>query len=229
MLAEFPHPQVTVVICTLNEEGNLCHVLPKIPAWVDEVLLVDGHSRDKTVDMARKIRPDIRVLYQPEIGKGDALRCGFEHASGDIVVTLDADGATDPEEMPKFTKPLLEGYEFAKGSRFSIRLPAKKPAHRMFGNLLIAALFNILYFSRFTDVCSGYNAFWKKALNGIDLGGDCFEDEPLLVAKVKKARLSIAEVGHCDLGRMYGEGNSPSWRQGFKAIKSIVRERLHNL
>lgn len=226
MLAEFPHPKVAVVICTLNEEGNLSYVLPEIPAWVDEVVLVDGHSTDKTVDTARKLRPDIRILYQPYVGKGDALRWGIKHASGDIIVTLDADGATDPGEMSKFTKPLLEGYEFAKGSRFSIRLPAKKPAHRMFGNLLITAVFNILYFSRFTDICSGYNAFWKKALNGIDLNGDCFEDEPLLVARVKKAGLSIAEVGHCDLGRIYGEGKAPSWRQGFKAIKALTRERL---
>ena len=80
MLTEFPYPTVSVVICTLNEEKNLTYVLPQIPAWVDEVVLVDGHSTDRTVDTARKLRPDIRILHQLNIGKGDALRCGFKNA-----------------------------------------------------------------------------------------------------------------------------------------------------
>jgi len=221
------YPRITVLICAFNEEKSLPHVLPKIPTWVDEVLLVDGHSMDKTVEVARRLRPDIRVLYQPDRGKGDALRYGIKHASGDIVVTLDADGATDPKDMPKFIEPLLKGYDFAKGSRFTSSLPANKASHRIFGNLLIAAVFNIVYGGRYTDLCSGYNAFWKRALERVNFeSSDCFEDEPLLVARVKRAGLRIAEVGHRDLGRIYGEGKAPSWRQGLKAIKTIVRERI---
>jgi len=227
MYPEYPYPRVSVVICAFNEEKNLPHVLPKIPGWVDEVLLVDGRSTDRTVEVAERLRPDIRVLYQPDRGKGDALRHGIKHASGDIIVMLDADGATDPKEMPKFIGPLLKGYDFAKGSRFTLSLPVNKASHRIFGNLLIAAVFNILYGSRYTDLCSGYNAFWKKALGRIDLDpSDCFEDEPLLIARVKRVGLRIAEVGHRDLGRIYGEGKAPSWRQGLKAIKTIVRERI---
>jgi glycosyltransferase involved in cell wall biosynthesis len=91
--------KTTVLICTLNEEKNLPHVLPRIPQWVDEVLLIDGHSTDQTVEVAKKLRQDIRVLYQPGKGKGDALKYGIQHASGDIIITLDADGATDPCEI----------------------------------------------------------------------------------------------------------------------------------
>ncbi len=87
---------ITALVCTLNEAENLCHVLPNIPAWVDEVLLVDGHSTDNTVEVAKKLCPDIHILYQPGKGKGDALKHGIKHAKGDIIVTLDADGATDP-------------------------------------------------------------------------------------------------------------------------------------
>jgi glycosyltransferase involved in cell wall biosynthesis len=227
MFPEFPYPKVSVIICTLNEEGNLPYVLPKIPAWVDEVVLVDGHSTDRTVEVAEKLRPDAKVYYQPERGKGDALRYGFIHVSGDIIITLDADGATDPEEIPKFIELLLKGYDFVKGSRFSIRLPSKKPSHRILGNLLIAAVFNILYGARYTDLCSGYNAFWKKSLERVDLySSDCFEDEPLLIAKVKKAGLNVVEVGHNDFGRVSGESKAPSWRQGLKAIKTITREKF---
>src|SRR3989338_7264825 len=102
--------EISVIICTFNEEENLSFVLPKIPEWVDEVLLVDGNSCDNTVSVAKKLRPDIQILYQPGKGKGDALRYGFSKAKGDIIVTLDADGSTDPAEMDKFIEPLLNGY-----------------------------------------------------------------------------------------------------------------------
>jgi len=224
-----PYPRISVVICAFNEEKNLPHVLPKIPNWVDEVLLVDGHSTDRTVDIARRLRHDIRVLYQPKVGKGDALRFGIKQATGDIIVTLDADGATDPFEMNKFIDALLKGYDFAKGSRFCIRLPTDKPTHRIFGNLLIAIIFDILFFARFKDLCSGYNAFWKRSISKVSLQSeDCFEDEPLLIASAKKSGLRIVEVGHCDHGRILGESKAPSLRQGLKALKTLLKVKLTN-
>lgn len=221
------YPRVCVLICTLNEADNLRHVLPKIPGWVDEVLLVDGHSTDGTVELAQQLRPDIRILYQPGKGKGDALRCGIQQASGDIIVTLDADGTTDPEEMPRFVDHLLTGYDFVKGSRFALSRPVGKPRHRIFGNWLIVTTFNILFWKRYTDLCSGYNAFWKKSLERVNLSSaDGREDEPLINARVRKAGLKVKEVGHHDKGRFVGESKAPSWQQGFKAIKTILRERL---
>ena len=92
-------PPVSVIICTLNEEPNLPLVLPKIPDWVDEIILVDGHSTDATIKVAKKIRPDIKILCQPGNGKGDALKCGIAAATGEIIVTLDADGETPPEDI----------------------------------------------------------------------------------------------------------------------------------
>ena len=219
-------PKITALICTLNEAANLPDLLPRIPDWVDEVLLVDGHSVDETVEIARKLRPEIRVLFQPGKGKGDALRYGIKQASGDIVVTLDADGTTDPEDLSRFVEPLLSGYDFVKGSRFSRGLPANKPKHRMFGNFLIAMTFNVLYFRMYTDLCSGYNAFWKKSLEGVSLSGGYFEDEPLINARIAKAGLKTKEVGHLDKGRTGGESKAPAWRQGFGAIKTIVKERF---
>ena len=130
-------PSISVIICTLNEEQCLPHVLPRISACVSEVLLVDGHSTDRTVEVARELRPDIRVLMQPGRGKGDALRHGFRHATGDIIVTIDADGATDPADMHRFVAPLLRGHRFVKGSRFRWGLPKGMPRHRILGNWLL--------------------------------------------------------------------------------------------
>jgi len=217
---------ITALICTLNEEENLPHVLPKLPKWVDEVLIVDGHSTDGTVEAIRQLRADAKVLTQPGRGKGDALKYGIEQVNGDIVVTLDADGTTDPADMPRFVEHLLRGYEFVKGSRFALSLPVGKPRHRIFGNWVIVTTYNILYRTNYTDLCSGYNAFWKQAIARVDLSGWTDQEEPLLNARVRKAGLKVIEVGHHDKGRTGGETKQPSWRQGSGAIRTVIRERF---
>ncbi len=221
-------PKLTLVICAINEEANLCYVLPKIPQWVDETLLVDGHSTDNTAEVARKLCPDIHILSQPGKGKGDALKYGFEQSSGDIIVTLDADGATNPEEIHKFIHPLLNGYDFAKGSRFLQSFPHNKPWYRILGNWIITITFDVLFLRKYTDLCSGYNAFWKRTLKRVNLwSADGFENEPLFNCRLAKKKIKIIEIGHLDEGRLTGEVKELSWRQGFKAIKTIVRERFH--
>jgi len=227
-VGEHKLPRISVVICTLNEEKSLPYVLRRIPPWVSEVLIVDGHSTDDTVKVARELRPDVRVVYQPGRGKGDALRYGIRQARGDIVVTLDADGQTDPEEMGKFIRPLLQGYDFAKGTRFRRILNRSRPLHRIIGNWIISLTFNLLFRRFYTDICSGYNAFWKSAIQTIDLDyPDGLADEPLLYARVVKAGLKLSEVPHQDRVRIAGNSKAPSLRQGFNAIKTILRERFH--
>jgi len=225
MFPEGTKPKISVIICTLNEADNLPHVLPKIPEWVDEVILVDGHSTDNTVEIAKALRPDIRVLYQLRKGKGDALKCGIEHASGDIIVTLDADGATDPEEMPRFIKPLLNGYDFAKGSRFLEGRP-NMPRHRQFGNWILVTASNILYGTKYTDICSGYNAFWKEAIKKVNLSSDGFEMEQEMNVKIKKIGLRLIEVPHHDKGRLSGNSKTQDLKQGLKDLITIIRERF---
>ena len=110
---------VSVVIPALNEAESLPHVLPRIPADVYEVILVDGNSTDDTIAVARQLRPDIRIITQRTRGKGAALREGFEAATGAIVVHLDADGSTPPEEVHAFVNTLVAGADYAKGSRFA--------------------------------------------------------------------------------------------------------------
>ena len=107
------YPKVSIIVCTLNEAPNLPYVLPKIPDWVDEILLVDAHSVDATVEIAKQLCPRIRVLYQTGKGKGDALKLGINEAKGEIIVTIDADGETPPEYIGSFIKPLLDGNDFA--------------------------------------------------------------------------------------------------------------------
>ena len=114
-------PQVSVVIPALNEALNLPHVLPRIPRDVHEVILVDGASIDGTVEVARALLPSIKIVTELSPGKGTALCAGFRAAAGDIIVMLDADGSTDPAEIPRFVDALLAGADFANCGRLEKR------------------------------------------------------------------------------------------------------------
>ena len=219
---------ITVLVFTLNEVESLPHVLAKLPGWVDEVLMVDGHSTDGTVEEARLLRPDVRILRQPGHGKGAALTYGVEQASGDIIVTLDADGETDPEDLSRFVEPLLQGYDFVKGSRFRSGLLGGLSLHRTVGNLFLTSVFNALFLTRYTDICSGYNAFWKEGIRNVGLPteGD-FAAEPVMHARARKGRLKVKEVGHRDRGRIAGKAKVPVWaKHGFWVLKTVVQERF---
>ena len=111
---------VSVVIPTMNEADNIRWALARLPPGLHEVVLVDGRSTDGTVEAAREARPDIRVVLEPRPGKGAALRAGFEAATCDYVVMIDADGSMHPEEIALYVAYLDAGYDFVKGSRFML-------------------------------------------------------------------------------------------------------------
>lgn len=219
-------PTVTALICALNEEESLPHVLPKVPSWVDEVLVVDGGSTDQTVAIARQLRPDIQIIHQLGRGKGDAIKFGVRRSRGDIIVTLDADGETDPDEIERFVEPLLRGFDFAKGSRFIRGRPGSMPFHRWLGNKILVWTCNTLYGTRYTDVCSGYSAFWKRAFLTLELRLDSFEMEQEMLVKAAKAGLKVAEVSHHDNGRIGGVSKISDVKQGLIDWWIIVRERF---
>src|SRR5260221_5370937 len=91
-------PRVSFIVPTLNEAKNLRWLLPRIPAWAHEIIIVDGRSTDDTVVVARRLREDVKIVMEPRRGKGAALQAGFQAATGDIIVMLDADGSMGPEE-----------------------------------------------------------------------------------------------------------------------------------
>ncbi|MDG4767413.1 glycosyltransferase family 2 protein [Solwaraspora sp. WMMD406] len=232
-------PAVTVVIPALNEERNLPHVFGRLPADIAEVILVDGGSVDRTVQVARRLRPDVRVVEQTRTGKGNALACGFAAATGDIVVMIDADGSTDPAEIPDFVAALLAGADFAKGSRFR----AGGDSHditplRRLGNEGLNGIVNLLFGTRFTDLCYGYNAFWRRVLPALDLPdpgvpalsggrkhwGDGFEIETLINIRVADQGLRIAEVPSVEHLRIHGESNLDTVRDGTRVLRTILSE-----
>lgn len=221
----FESPRVTVVIPALNEARNLPYVLPRIPRWVHEVLLVDGNSTDGTADVARKLYPDVRVVQQVGKGKGAALRTGFAEATGDIIVMLDADGSTDPAEIPAYVGPLLAGADFVKGSRFlQGGGTADMSGLRRAGNRGFLAMVHMLHGGHYTDLCYGYNAFWRRVLPQLQLDGDGFEIETIMNVRALRARLKIVEVASFEHERVHGESRLRTFPDGWRVTKAILRE-----
>jgi len=177
------------------------------------------------VEVARKLLPDIRVVQQPGRGKGDALRAGFAAATGDIIVMLDADGSTDPDEIPAFVGTLIAGADFAKGTRFSQGAGTHDmPLHRRMGNGAFVLLVRLLFGGRYSDLCYGYNAFWKRIVPRLKLNADGFEIETLMNIRALRADLRIAEVASFEAPRVFGEGRLQTWPDGWRVAKTIWRE-----
>jgi glycosyltransferase involved in cell wall biosynthesis len=218
---------VTAVIPAMNEAANLPHVFARIPSCVTEIVLVDGNSSDDTIAVARALRPDVRVVMQNGRGKGNALACGFAAAHGDIIVMLDADGSTDPAEIPKFIAPLLAGADFAKGSRYAAGGGSADITRiRDTGNHVLGGAVNLLFGAKFTDLCYGYNAFWRSCLPHMHVTCDGFEVETLINVRVFRAGLRVTEVPSYEQERIHGESNLHAIRDGRRVLSTILRERF---
>ncbi|MGH9263862.1 MAG: glycosyltransferase family 2 protein [Acidimicrobiales bacterium] len=220
------HPTVSVVIPTLNEAENLPYVLERLPRWIDQVVVVDGHSTDDTVAVALRHRPDATIVVQDGKGKGNALACGFRAATCDITVMIDADGSTDPAEIPRFVAALTNGYDFAKGTRFVTGGGSDDiTLLRRFGNWGITTLVNRLWGVHYSDLCYGYNAFWTRAMPPV---ADCsgFEVETLMGIRVAKAKAKVMEVPSYEANRRSGQSNLRAGRDGARVLRTIIAERI---
>jgi glycosyltransferase involved in cell wall biosynthesis len=233
-------PRVSVVIPALNEARNLPHVFAQLPHNVHEVILVDGHSVDDTVAVARQLRPDVRVVTQNRTGKGNAMACGFAAASGDIIAMVDADGSADPREISRFVRALLNGADFAKGTRSGGGGGSEDLTRlRKTGNRLLSGLFNLCYRTRYSDLCYGYNVFWRYCLPVLSLDstsaapaggdgllwGDGFEIETLIHIRVAKSGLKVTEVPSLEHHRIHGASNLSAFSDGLRVLRTIFAER----
>ncbi len=211
----------------MNEARNLPYVLPRLPDDVFEVIVVDGRSTDGTVEVARQLRPDVRVVEERRRGKGSALEHGFRACRGEIIVMLDADGSADPAEIPRFVDALRDGADFAKGSR---NLPGGGSHDitrvRHLGNRALTRLVNLLFGSGYTDLCYGYNAVWARCLPDIDFNAPGFEVETLINIRAAKAGLVVREVPSVEHRRIHGVSNLHAGKDGIRVLRTILRERF---
>jgi glycosyltransferase involved in cell wall biosynthesis len=221
-----PHGRVSLVIPARNEARNITWVLEQIPDCVDEVLLVDGSSRDATLLMASRCMPRIRVVPQEGPGKGNALRTGFRHATGETIVMMDADGSMSPQEIPHYLHFLDNGYDFVKGSRCIAGGGSLDFTRvRSLGNRVLLAVVNRLYHTVLTDLCYGFCAFRRSFLDELALHSAGFEIEAEMVAHALRSGLRIAEVPSLELPRRSGRSHLHAVSDGRRVLRTLIAER----
>lgn len=220
--------KVSVIIPTMNEALNIRHVFPYIPQFVDEVVVIDGNSKDNTIEEILKFRKDAKIIKE-EIcaGKGSALKRGFETATGDLIIMMDADGSHNPNEMHRLIEPVLNGYDVSKGSRL---LPGGGSddftLFRRFGNRIFVLMTNTLYGSHYTDLCYGYRAFKREAVKKMCCKSNGFEIETEQSILMLKAGLKIKEIPSFEAERKNGKSNLRTFRDGWRIFSIIIMERI---
>jgi glycosyltransferase involved in cell wall biosynthesis len=231
-----PDFKLSVIIPVYNEEKwvrELVRRVREVPI-PKEVILVDDCSKDGTRDILRELEGgEVRVIYQPaNRGKGAALREGFKHATGDVILVQDADLEYDPSEYPRLIQPILENRaDVVYGSRFI------GESHRVLyfwhyvANKVLTTLSNMFTNLNLTDMETCYKVFRREVLQGIRLRSNRFGFEPEITAKIAKRRnpaWRIYEIPISYSGRTYDEGKKIGLKDAFTAFYCIVRYWLFN-
>jgi glycosyltransferase involved in cell wall biosynthesis len=235
--------KVSIVIPVYNEEQTIQKLVglvvaaPLPPGVGREIICVNDCSKDGTgakLDQLKDIFPDteIQVFHKPvNQGKGAALRDGFKRASGDVILVQDADLEYDPHDYPRLLQPIVDGKaDVVYGSRF-IGEPHRVLYYwHTLGNKFLTSFSNMFTNLNLTDMEVCYKVFRKSVLDRIEIKCDRFGFEPEITAKIAKMRprLRIYEVGVAYYGRSYEEGKKITWKDGIKAILTIIRFRFSN-
>lgn len=236
---------VTVVIPTKNEIQNLGRLLPTIPDYVDEVLVVDGYSLDGTAEFAKESKFVSRVLMQRAPGKGSALCLGLQKATHKNIICIDADGSMSTSEFPKLLDALVEdNVDVIKGSRY---LPGAGSEDlslfRSTGNKGLLWITKLLYKCKWTELAYGYFGLNQDAVRKLDLYefeskvpsalifkkmayGQGFEIEAVIFCRALRRNLKIKEFPSIETNRWNGTSNLKAIPDGFRVLSAVVLERI---
>ena len=232
-LADPPeYRSLSVIVPVFNERATVAEIVRRIRA-VDvpfevEVIAVDDGSSDGTDKVLATLGDStVRVLTHPvNRGKGAAIRTGLAAARGDLVLVQDADLEYDPQDWPKLIDPILRGKaRVVYGSRFTGGRLNMLPLHWI-GNRFLSLVTNVLYSSTLSDMETCYKLFDRRIIEGITIESDRFDFEPEITAKVLRRGHRIYEVPISYAGREVTEGKKITWRDGFGALRALVKYRF---
>jgi glycosyltransferase involved in cell wall biosynthesis len=227
-------PDLTIVVPAYDERETILRVIRRLRdlPYTLQIIVIDDCSPDGTGDLVAAEAPDVE-LYRHAVnrGKGAALRTGFEHAHGKIVIVQDADLEYDSADIPSIIDPILQGHADVV---FGSRLIGGKPQrvhlfwHKV-GNKALSLLTNVLYNTTLSDMETGYKAFTLEVLRSIEpLHESDFRIEPELTAKICRGGFRVYEVPISYYGRSYDEGKKITWRDGFPAVYALLKYRFRD-
>ena len=223
---------LSVIVPVYNERVTVAEVIRRIRAVevpvAVEVIVVDDGSSDGTDKVLTALGDStVRVLSHPtNKGKGAAIRTGMAAARGDLLLIQDADLEYDPKDWPRLLEPILSGKaRVVYGSRFTGERMNMLPLHWI-GNRFLSLVTNVLYSSTMSDMETCYKLFDRRVLEGITIQSDKFDFEPEITAKVLRRGVRIYEVPISYAGRELHEGKKITWRDGFGALKALIKYRF---
>ena len=226
--------KLTIIIPCYNEQNTIKEIINRINSQPDidkEIIVVDDCSKDKTREiLENELKESVHkiILNNQNYGKGYSIRKGIENSSGNYILIQDADLEYDPSDYKKLLNPIIQGVaDVVYGSRF---LGSSERRVLYFwhtvGNRFLTLLSNMFSNLNLTDMEVGYKVFKSKLLKEINLKEDRFGFEPEITAKIAKKDIKIYEVGVKYFGRKYSEGKKITWKDGFSAIRCIVKYNL---
>jgi len=225
---------LSIILPVYNESKTICTIIEQIlnnKKFNYEIIVIDDFSTDGT----RKIlqneiynKIDHLILNEKNYGKGFSIRQGLKKATGDIIIIQDADLEYDPQDYEKIIKPIIKDKaDVVFGSRF-IGGDEKRVLYFWYyiGNKLLTFLSNILSNLNLSDMECGYKVFKSNIIKNINLKENRFGFEPEITAKISKKNIRLFEVGVSYNGRKYSEGKKITWKDGFSAIRCLIKYNL---
>ena len=220
--------RITVIIPCFNEANSVTDVISQLLSTgldLKEVIVVDDGSTDGTTEVIRRTPGVTLIRHERNRGKGAAIRTGLDNASGDAIIIQDADGEYSPKDIPALIKPIAEGKaDVVYGSRFLGSIRDMSTSH-LIGNKALTWATEILYWTRITDVMTGYKVFRRYALDGIKLESKGFEFEPEITSRILRKNIKIVEI---PISYSYREKGIAKigWKDGFKALWWLIKCRF---
>ena len=225
--------KLSVIIPLFNEEKTILEILKriekvKIPKIEKEIIIVDDFSTDGTREILKRLKNRYKIYYHKKnMGKGAAIKTALKYATGEIVIIQDADLEYNPQDYTKLVEPILEGKtSVVYGSRILMKKNNWFSLMYFLGGWLICRTTNLLYGSKLTDVNCGYKVFKREIFDKIKLEGNRFEFCEEVTAKVLRNNYKIKEVAVRYTPRSFREGKKLTWKDGFTAIKILVKYRF---
>ncbi len=220
-------PKVSVVAVALNEGKSILKVLKLIPKdVVDEILVVDGHSKDDTVKIAKDA--GYNVILQEGKGRGAAFQTGFKKVNGDVVVMLSTDGNERPGDIRKLVERINEGNDLVIATRFGKGKSEDVTFIRIIGNWCFTKMCSILGRVKITDSMNGFRALRKDALDKMNIQSQRFDIEGEITMKAGKLKMRVSEIPTIEDSRDHGDSRLHTFRDGYRIMKTIWKEYRNN-